>query len=123
MTKIPPHLTDMIARINELPDASIRFVAMIGLARVLPQEEGEEVELEGLPFTQELAWVEAEIPQGRFTVDSANSLTIDPDEQLPRSDFYFLVDEVAAIKDPSIRSAAFAHVITCILSKPCWVAW
>lgn len=123
MTNFTPQLDEMIARINDLPDSGIRSVAMIGFARMLPQEEGEEVESERLPFLQELACVETEIPQGRFMVESDRPLTIDPDDQLPRSEFYSLIDEVADIDDPSIRGAVFAHIVHCILSKPGWVAW
>lgn len=123
MTNFNQQLDILITRINDLPDAVIRAVAMIGLSRIIPQDEAEKVELDGLPFMQELACVEAEVPQARFTVGSGGVLTIDPDDQLPRFEFYSLIDAVAAIDDPNQRRRAFAHVLTCILSKPGWIAW
>ena len=123
MTTITTELTDMIARINDLPDAGIRVVAMIGFARLLPQGDGDQVESERLPFMHNLACVETDLPYTRFQIDSEHSLIIDPDDQLPRLDFFSLVDEVAAIDEKSVRGAAFAHVVNCILSRPGWVAW
>lgn len=123
MTKLVPQLDDMITRISDLPDADIRSVAMVGFARMLPQDVEEEVELEGIPFMQNLTCVDAEIPQGRFVVGDKQLLTIDPNDQLPRLDFYGLVDEVAHIDDAPIRGAAFAYIVNCVLSKPGWVAW
>jgi hypothetical protein len=123
MTSSTPELDDMIARINDLPDPGIRSIAMIGFARMLPQEEGEEVESERLPFLQSLACVEGELQLRHFAVDADTSLIVDPNEQLPRSDFYNLVNDGADIDDPSARRAAFTHIIDCILSKPGWIAW
>lgn len=125
MTSPAPHiqLQGIIHAVNAIPDPQIRFLAMLGLIRVLPHDEEETVELNLVPALAGLRQVEGFTPRGRFFGEDGSHVDVDSDDQLPRAEFYDLLERVAAWDSPAPREAALSHIITMVVSTPEWVAW